>query len=68
MLKLMQPTPNLHNGHPLLTYQYSETDKWTVEETELFHQALLKHDKDFYFIAQEVIRIYYRNIRRDYLM
>lgn len=21
MLKLMQPTPNLHNGHPLLTYQ-----------------------------------------------
>ncbi|RZC33533.1 mucin-12, partial [Asbolus verrucosus] len=55
MLKLMQPSPILPSDHPLLCYQYSESDKWTSSETEFFHKALLKHDKDFRSIAQEVV-------------
>lgn len=54
MLKLMQPMPSLPSENPLHYYHYSESDKWTVSETEIFHQALLKHDKDFAAIAQEV--------------
>lgn len=55
MLKLMQPNPSLPSDHPLLFYQYSESDKWSSSDIELFHQALLKHDKDFHHIAQEVV-------------
>lgn len=54
MLKLMRPNPSLPSDHPLLCYQYSESDKWSSSEIDAFHQALLKHDKDFYYIAQEV--------------
>lgn len=54
MLKLMQPTPSLPSEHPLLCYQYSDSDKWSSSESEIFHQALLKYDKDFFLIAQEV--------------
>ncbi|KAL3286023.1 hypothetical protein HHI36_000536 [Cryptolaemus montrouzieri] len=54
MLKLMQPSPSLPSDHPLLCYQYSESDKWSVTETELFYKSLLKYDKDFHTIAQEI--------------
>lgn len=54
MLRLMQPSPNLPTDHPLLCYNYTESDKWSTHETELFHKALLKYDKDFHTIAQEV--------------
>lgn len=60
MLRLMQPSPNLPSDHPLLCYTYSESDKWSISETEEFHKALLQHDKDFNRIAQEVsIPTYY---------
>lgn len=62
MLKLMQPSPALPLEHPLLRYQYSDSDKWTASETEIFHQALLKHDKDFFLIAQEVTFLTFLNI------
>lgn len=54
MLRLMQPSPHLPADHPLLAYSYSESDKWTSAETELFHRCLLKLDKDFIRIAEEV--------------
>ncbi|KAK9869215.1 hypothetical protein WA026_002966 [Henosepilachna vigintioctopunctata] len=54
MLKLMQPSPSLPSDHPLLCYQYSENDKWSSQETELFYKGLLKYDKDFRNIAQEI--------------
>nr|CAD7443398.1 unnamed protein product [Timema bartmani] len=53
MLKLMQPTPFLPSGHPLLAYDYCESDRWSADEMDAFHQGLLKHDKDFLSIAQE---------------
>ncbi|CAH1983323.1 unnamed protein product [Acanthoscelides obtectus] len=54
MLRLMQPTPSLPSDHPLLSYNYTESDKWTTMETELFHRALLKYDKDFRRIAHDM--------------
>lgn len=54
MLKLMQPTPWLPPGHPLLAYEYAESDKWSADEVDTFHQGLLKFDKDFRTISQEV--------------
>ncbi|XP_066146816.1 zinc finger protein 541 isoform X3 [Euwallacea fornicatus] len=54
MLKLMQPSPQLPADHPLLAYSYSESDKWTSAETELFHRCLLKGDKDFVRISEEI--------------
>ncbi|XP_060525589.1 uncharacterized protein LOC132701551 isoform X3 [Cylas formicarius] len=54
MLRLMQPSPNLPADHPLLAYQYSESDKWSSLETEVFHRALLKFDKDFARISDEI--------------
>lgn len=57
MLKLMQPTPTLPLGHPLLMYEYAETDKWTAEEIDAFHQALLKYDKDFHNVSLEASTI-----------
>ena len=32
----------------------SESDVWSAEEIEAYHQALLKCDKDFFNIAREV--------------
>lgn len=60
MLKLMQPSPSLPSEHPLLGYQYGDSDKWTSVETEMFHQSLTKHDKDFASIAKEVRICTYR--------
>lgn len=54
MLRLMQPCPHLPVDHPLLAYSYSEGDKWTSAETELFHRCLLKFDKDFIKTSEEV--------------
>ncbi|CAH1185966.1 unnamed protein product [Phyllotreta striolata] len=54
MLRLMQPSPNLPPDHPLLAYQYCESDKWSTTETDIFHKSLLKYDKDFRSIAQEI--------------
>ncbi|KAL1110102.1 hypothetical protein AAG570_008179, partial [Ranatra chinensis] len=54
MLKLMQPTPSLPEGHPLLNFEYSDSDRWNAEEMETFHQALMKYEKDFSSVAQEV--------------
>ncbi|CAG9762190.1 unnamed protein product [Ceutorhynchus assimilis] len=54
MLRLMQPSPYLPADHPLLAYSYSESDKWTSAETELFHRCLLKFDKDFTRISEEI--------------
>jgi hypothetical protein len=55
MLKLMQPTPTLPSGHPLLAYEYTESDRWSAEEMDVFHQGLLKYDKDFHSVAEEVL-------------
>ncbi|XP_039282928.1 mucin-5AC [Nilaparvata lugens] len=54
MLKLMQPTPSLPAGHPLLSFEYTDSERWSAYEMEVFHQGLLKYDKDFSCIAQEV--------------
>ncbi|XP_071053390.1 zinc finger protein 541 isoform X2 [Onthophagus taurus] len=54
MLKLMQPTPSLPSKNPLHDYHYSETEKWSVLETDLFQQALSKYGKDFAMISQEI--------------
>ncbi|XP_075222502.1 uncharacterized protein LOC142325068 isoform X2 [Lycorma delicatula] len=54
MLKLMQPTLSLPAGHHLLSFEYTDSDRWTADEMEAFHQGLLKYDKDFSCIAQEV--------------
>ncbi|KAJ9588681.1 hypothetical protein L9F63_018041, partial [Diploptera punctata] len=54
MLKLMQPTPTLPPGHPLLAYEYTESDRWNAEEMDTFHQGLLKYDKDFRSVAEEI--------------
>jgi hypothetical protein len=55
MLKLMQPTPTLPPGHPLLAFDYTESDLWSTAETYAFHQGLLKYDKDFHSVAEEVL-------------
>ncbi|XP_050548753.1 serine-rich adhesin for platelets-like isoform X2 [Daktulosphaira vitifoliae] len=54
MLKLMQPTPYLPQGHPLMKFEYTESDHWTQNEVSLFHKAVFKYDKDFSFISQEL--------------
>lgn len=54
MLKLMHPHPSLPADDPLLCYQYNDSEKWSMTEIEAFHQALLKYDKDFFNIAQDV--------------
>lgn len=50
----MQPNPSLPAENPLHYYHYNDSEKWSSTEMELFHQALLKHDKDFSAAAQEV--------------
>lgn len=54
ILQLMNPNPVLPADHPLLTYHYPETDKWTPEDIETYHQLLIRYDKDFFSIAQEM--------------
>ncbi|XP_059484351.1 mucin-5AC-like isoform X2 [Neocloeon triangulifer] len=54
MLKLMQPTPSLPAGHPLLSYCYSDSARWAHDEIEAFQQALLRHGKDFRNVAKDV--------------
>ncbi|XP_024080741.1 uncharacterized protein LOC106672933 isoform X1 [Cimex lectularius] len=54
MLKLMQPTPCLPADHPLLSFEYADSERWTSNEMEAFHQAVFKFDKDFILIAQEI--------------
>ncbi|XP_048504892.1 mucin-4 isoform X8 [Athalia rosae] len=54
MLKLMRPTPSLPMGHPLLCYEYHESDRWTAHEMDLFHQSLSKRNKDFRGISRDV--------------
>ncbi|XP_015589246.2 uncharacterized protein LOC107264937, partial [Cephus cinctus] len=54
MLKLMRPTPTLPAEHPLLSYECHESDRWTPHEMDVFHQGLLKYNKDFSAISQDV--------------
>ncbi|GIX66669.1 mitotic deacetylase-associated SANT domain protein [Caerostris darwini] len=54
ILGLIDSNPKLPPYHPLLSFQYSENDKWSSEEIEAYHQSLLKCDKDFYSIAKEI--------------
>jgi hypothetical protein len=54
MLRLMQPTPMLPLGHPLLSMEYTDNERWNITEIEIFQQALLKYDKDLSSVAQEV--------------
>lgn len=55
----MQPIPYLPPEHPLLNYQYSDSDQWTAVETEAFHRAIDKFDKDFFSVAKEVSVLYF---------
>jgi len=54
-LKLMQPTPSLPAGHPLLSYCYSDTARWAQDEIEAFQQSLFRHGKDFRSVSKEVL-------------
>ncbi|XP_014218337.2 uncharacterized protein LOC106646732 [Copidosoma floridanum] len=54
MLKLMRPTPALTSDHPLRSYEYSDSDRWTSREMDAFYQSLLKYNKDFSAIALEI--------------
>lgn len=54
MLKLMQPTPYLPQGHHLMKFEYTESDHWTPNEVSIFHKAIFKFNKDFAFISKEV--------------
>nr|XP_024217845.1 uncharacterized protein LOC106689252 [Halyomorpha halys] len=54
ILKLMQPVSWLPADHPLLTFEYTDSEKWNMIEIDAFHQALLKYDKDFSSVAHEV--------------
>ncbi|XP_065352605.1 pneumococcal serine-rich repeat protein-like isoform X3 [Cloeon dipterum] len=54
MLKLMQPTPSLPAGHPLLSYCYSDSARWAQDEIEAFQQGLLRHGKDFRSVSKDV--------------
>uniref|UniRef100_T1IPX5 Transcriptional-regulating factor 1 n=1 Tax=Strigamia maritima TaxID=126957 RepID=T1IPX5_STRMM len=54
LLRLMDPSPKLPKGHHLLTYPFTECDRWTLEDIDGYTQALNKCDKDFFSIAQEL--------------
>ncbi|XP_043278000.1 uncharacterized protein [Venturia canescens] len=54
MLKLMRPTPTLPLQHPLLSYECTESDRWTSNEMDIFYQGLLEHNKDFVAISRDV--------------
>ncbi|XP_064623846.1 uncharacterized protein LOC135485588 isoform X2 [Lineus longissimus] len=51
---LMQGEARYPKGHSLASYRYQESDSWSTEEIETYHQALLKCDKDFFSIAVEI--------------
>jgi hypothetical protein len=51
---LLNQTIGVPETHPITTYKYSETDLWTQEEIKRFEAAILKHDKVFGEIADEV--------------
>ncbi|RNA30737.1 zinc finger protein 541-like [Brachionus plicatilis] len=50
----LDETVELPENHPITTYKYTETDIWTTEEIKKFETAILKHDKVFSEIANEV--------------
>ncbi|KAF6216062.1 hypothetical protein GE061_000400 [Apolygus lucorum] len=54
MLRLMQPTPTLQADHPLLSFDYPDSERWTSNEIEAFQIAIMKFEKDFSSIAREV--------------
>lgn len=54
MLQLIKPTPALSADHPLLTYEYHESDRWTTNEINAFYQSLLKYNKDFPSISRDI--------------
>lgn len=54
MLRLMQPTPTLQADHPLLSFDYPDSERWTSSEIEAFQSAIMKFEKDFTSVAQEV--------------
>uniref|UniRef100_A0A1Y1LPB3 Transcriptional-regulating factor 1 n=2 Tax=Photinus pyralis TaxID=7054 RepID=A0A1Y1LPB3_PHOPY len=54
MLKLMHPYPALPHDHPLLHYQYSDSDRWSSEEIEAFQHALFRYGKDFFSISRDI--------------
>lgn len=54
MLQLMKPTPALPAEHPLLSYEYHESDRWTTNEINAFYQSLLKYNKDFPEISRDI--------------
>ena len=54
MLKLMRPTPPLSPSHPLRSYEYRDSDRWSAQEMESFYHSLYEHNKDFPTIARLV--------------
>ena len=54
MVSLLEPMVCLTLGHSLLSYNYQEGASWSYEEVQAFSQGLLRYDKDFSKIAQEV--------------
>uniref|UniRef100_T1KE71 Uncharacterized protein n=1 Tax=Tetranychus urticae TaxID=32264 RepID=T1KE71_TETUR len=53
--KLLNSDPiKLRPDHPLIDYQYPESDVWSQEEINHYYQALIKFDKDFHTIAHKV--------------
>jgi len=53
-IQLMQSDPVISESDPLHDYHYPEADVWSTEEISLYHQALVKCDKDFNAISKEV--------------
>lgn len=54
LVKLLDPHPTLPAGHPLVGYQYPETDRWSQEQVQQYHDALVKWDKDFSAVSRQV--------------
>lgn len=54
LMMLLEPKPKIKESDPLFGYHYSETDIWSTEDICLYHQALVKCDKDFVAISKEV--------------
>ena len=57
-------TTNVHDPIAIqhFTLVLSESDGWSTEEIESYHQALLKCDKDFFKISKEVRNTQYTTI------
>ncbi|XP_046375534.2 transcriptional-regulating factor 1-like isoform X3 [Haliotis rufescens] len=54
MLMLMDDPPKLPRNHGISAFKYQESDPWTSQEIEAFHQALLRFSKDFFAVSNEV--------------